>query len=818
MSTKFKIGLVCGGPSRERGISLNSARSVLDHLGNEQTEICPFYVGPYGDFYQISPSQLYSNTPSDFDFKLAQTAKKLDQDTFKAELSQLDMVFPAIHGTFGEDGQLQTLLEDCGVPFAGADSACCQKMFFKHKAAKILRDAGFETIPSQLLTKDAADNADLIANFFETHNLSKAIVKPVAGGSSIGVFFADSADLATKCMGKIFDMGIDDQAIIEPFCEGREFTVIVLQNQSGEPVALVPTEISISYEGGQIFDYRRKYLPTNNTQWHSPPNFDDSIVADIRDQAEQIFSLFDMKDFARLDGWLLDDGRLVFTDLNPISGMEQNSFIFQQTSRIGLTHSEALHYIADGVCRRAHIDRPTIPAKIQNSKKTVHVLFGGGTAERQVSVMSGTNIWLKLRQSDDYDPAPYFLDPNGDVWAIPYTYALNHTVEEIQDNCLTAPTQAPRLAALSSDIRDRLGLGSPYDPVKNLPQKMSFDDFIKMTKQNDAFLFLGLHGGDGEGGKIQAILEKEDIPFNGSGSMAANLCMDKYKTGEMINAAGNAQIISAPKTVIEMAKFKHCSDSDIAAFWNELTTTHNIDSFIIKPRMDGCSAGIVRLFSGDDLQNYVRLVREESAYIPAGTFPGQPHIIEMAVDHDTDYLLEAFIETDRIHVDGHNLCHEEQSGWLEFTVGVLERGGVYHAMNPSITVAEGTVLSLEEKFQGGTGINITPPPESLVSSQTLNILKNGIETIAARLGIGNYARIDVFFNIKTAQIIVIEANTLPGMTPSTVIYHQALAETPPLTPTMFIETLISSRLNNACQDEKQQQAKQTEDSRQKQRA
>ena len=101
-------------------------------------------------------------------------------------------------------------------------------------------------------------------------------------------------------------------------------------------------------------------------------------------------------------------------------------------------------------------------------------------------------------------------------------------------------------------------------------------------------------------------------------------------------------------------------------------------------------------------------------------------------------------------------------------------------MNPSITIAEGAILSLEEKFQGGTGINLTPPPEEILSSSATGKIKRLVEKAAQALGIQNYARLDVFFNRLTEKMILIEANTLPGLTPSTVIYHQGLAEEPRL--------------------------------------
>ena len=116
----LKIGLICGGPSLERGISLNSARSCCDHLQSETIEIVPFYLDQKKQAFKISRSQLYSNTPSDFDFKLASTAKKLSRANFLKELKKCDLAFPVIHGPFGEDGQIQKILEDANIPFIGA--------------------------------------------------------------------------------------------------------------------------------------------------------------------------------------------------------------------------------------------------------------------------------------------------------------------------------------------------------------------------------------------------------------------------------------------------------------------------------------------------------------------------------------------------------------------------------------------------------------------------------------------------------------------------------------------------------------------------
>src|SRR5690606_23227721 len=97
-------------------------------------------------------------------------------------------------------------------------------------------------------------------------------------------------------------------------------------------------------------------------------------------------------------------------DFNPISGMEQNSFLFMQAAQIGMSHRDLLQFILKNVCQRYGIPFEKEITQSNASKKVINVLFGGRTAERQVSIMSGTNVWLKLRNSKKYKSVPHLLD------------------------------------------------------------------------------------------------------------------------------------------------------------------------------------------------------------------------------------------------------------------------------------------------------------------------------------------------------------------------------------------------------------------------
>ncbi len=790
-SAKFKLGLLCGGPSLERGISLNSARSVMDHLQSDEIEIYPIYFDYKKRAYQVSKNQLYSNTPSDFDFKLRGSSNYLNEKKLIELLKFLDITFPVMHGSFGEDGKIQDFLEKNNIPFIGTNATSCKKYFDKFKANNFIKEHGFFTLPSEVLKIYHNDHKEIIENFFEKNKIKRAVVKPASGGSSIGVFSVSSPEEALYKVKLLFSKRMDTRVVIEPFAQGIEFTMIIMENRFGLPVSLLPTEIETNYKENQIFDFRKKYLPTRQVTWHCPPRFSKEVIENIRIQGEQLFSLFKMNDFARFDGWVLDDGSIWFCDFNPISGMEQNSFLFQQGSLIGMTHSDVLLHILENACRRHKIKPPRDASKYIKERKNVNILMGGDNSERQVSLMSGTNVWLKLRDSKKYKPQPYLLNKNKDIWKLPYHLCLNHTVEEIEDNCNKYEKNKKKIEELKKDTRIKLGL-----PIDNKnkneffdPIKMNFNSFLEESD----FIFIALHGGDGENGNLQNILDRYNINFNGPGEKVSRLCINKWATARFIDRIKIKGISSIPGKLIETKHILNFSDSYLRNFWKESKKDLNAKSFIIKPYADGCSSGIVHLYTSDDLINYLNHLRKESTSIPKNTFKNQVNIVEMPTDIAKNLILEKFIETDTLRVKNNKIQHRRKSDWVEITIGVLEKNKKIKALNPSITLIENEILTLEEKFQGGTGVNITPPPKNIISSDITKKTRKKIEELTEKLKIKGYSRIDAFLNIKTGDLLIIEINTLPGLTPSTVFYQQGLSEKNPIFPKELIETLVSNK-------------------------
>ncbi|KAK3020884.1 hypothetical protein RJ639_047196, partial [Escallonia herrerae] len=457
----LRVGVICGGPSAERGISLNSARSVLDHIQGDDLHVSCYYIDSNLDAFAISSAQVYSNTPADFDFKLESLAQGFRSLPDFAEhlAASVDIVFPVIHGRFGEDGGIQELLEKFSIPFVGTRSSECRVAFDKYDASLELSSQGFVTVPSFPMKGSEMDRSGL-SEWFAKNQLNpvsgKVVVKPTRAGSSIGVTVAYGITDSLSKANEIISEGIDDKVIVEIFLEGgSEFTAIVLDVGSGfdcQPVVLLPTEVELqSYDASEkdaIFNYRRKYLPTQQVAYHTPPRFPMDVIDSIRKGASLLFQRFGLRDFARIDGWFLpssactfsllenkfgrtESGAVLFTDINLISGMEQTSFLFQQASKVGFSHSNILRTIIQRAClrfpglasftsvsspkRRRSISQHAEPfTKHQGVPKKAFVIFGGDTSERQVSLMSGTNVWLNLQASDDLEVTPCLLAPSSD--------------------------------------------------------------------------------------------------------------------------------------------------------------------------------------------------------------------------------------------------------------------------------------------------------------------------------------------------------------------------------------------------------------------
>jgi len=417
-------------------------------------------------------------------------------------------------------------------------------------------------------------------------------------------------------------------------------------------------------------------------------------------------------------------------------------------------------------------------------------LLGGITSERQVSLMSGSNVWLKLLNSKLYEPHPYLLtSQNNKLKVLPLSYdiILNHTVEEIIYQHNMKKKYEPE-KSLVSIVRENLGLEE-----ETSGDYISIEEFIENSKSQNAYVFLGLHGGSGEDGRIQKLLEDSKLKFNGSGSQASKICMDKYRTGEIVDSLSLPNLRTARKISISVEELvQEASEEKVHNFWESLTEKLGSSKAVVKPQCDGCSTGVIVLSSEEELKNYVGFLAEKIDTAPPGSFKMHSGQLSIGV-HNKQFLLEEYIEVDKIVISNNKIVYSEPVKWIELTIGVIENGSSYHALNPSITIADSGVLSLEEKFQGGMGVNITPPPECIINSKLIEKLKSYVEKLCEKVNIKDYCRIDVFVNNTSGEIIIIEINTLPALSPSTVLFQQAGKEVPPMNPLKLLEKIISNK-------------------------
>jgi D-alanine--D-alanine ligase len=807
VATPLRVALLLGGPSDERAISLNSARSVADHLEGDGVVIDPIvYFDRRKVAYRIDRKMLYSNTPDDFDFKLSRSAQPLDATALAELLRTADIAFPVMHGTFGEDGTVQRLLEDVGVAYVGSGPDECRVAYDKYLAHVALRAAGLATVPSVLYSTDEPAGSGTDADRAAVQRSATALLKPAAGGSSLGItVIGDGSEQpAGKLLGEICAACLRyGRVVVQPFVRGSEFTTIVVDGPDG-PTALLPVEIEMRRRSSdfEIFSYRHKYLATDDTRYHCPPRRDDAVVGAIRRSAESAFAALGLRDFARIDCWLDEAGEILVSDVNPISGMEQNSFLFIQAAELGMTHADVLRLVLSAACRRQGIAPPVAAwraADAAGGRARIPVLFGGRTAERHVSLLSGTNVWLKLLRSRRFEPVPHLLEDEDAVWELPYGLALRHSVEQIVEGCRSAGADAERRDRHAEDIVRRLGL-EPWQrrATTALPARRSLEESLA----GSTFAFLALHGGAGEDGTLQARLDELGIAYNGSGPEASRLCMDKHATGVRLSGLETEGIHVARKVRLAVGE---AAGSDPVELWVALRSDlGGAEKLMVKPLADGCSTGVVPLTSAAELHHYVDAVASSSPRLDRGRFAelDDDQIVELPVA-PRDLLFEELVVTDDVAVveaDGAagepsrlRWAAERDTGWIEVTVGVLGPEGGMAALPPSLTIARKGVLSLEEKFMGGTGVNITPPPpppDGRVRPQAVVRTQALVSRVAALLGVGGYARIDAFMHRDSGDVIVIEANTLPGLTPSTVLFHQALEASPGLYPRELLERIV----------------------------
>ena len=310
---RLRVGVIFGGRSVEHDVSLVSAKAIISALDPARYDVVPIAVTRAGRFVVAGARALFRDDPAVADlFRLA--AGRVGNGGRTARGRPLDVIFPIIHGTGGEDGSLQGLLTLAGVPFVGAGVLGSAVGMDKAVMKVLFRQAGLPITPHQVAMKsEFAAGPEVVADRLEAALAYPCFIKPANGGSSVGVSKARDRRGLLAALRLAFRY--DRKVLAEHAVDAREIECAVLGNE--RPEASVVGEIVPSRE---FYDYAAKYLDSRSRLMIPAPISEAQSEA-VRDLAVRAFQVLEVEGLARVD-FFLDrvSGALVLNEVNTLPG------------------------------------------------------------------------------------------------------------------------------------------------------------------------------------------------------------------------------------------------------------------------------------------------------------------------------------------------------------------------------------------------------------------------------------------------------------------------------------------------------------------
>jgi D-alanine-D-alanine ligase len=314
-----RIAVILGGRSSENAISVASAASVIDALERSGNDVVAVQIDREGHW------ELGTGT------KAIESGERLPGKEIATTLSDVDVVFPVLHGPFGEDGTVQGLLELAGVPYVGAgvlaSALCMDKDMFK----SVLRDHGVPV--TENITLRLGDEP---RNPFDY----PVFVKPARLGSSVGITKAHDDEELRRGVALAFEH--DEKVLVERFVSGIEVEVGVLGNQ--RPIASLPGEIVVTHN--EWYDFEAKY-DEGEMDLVVPARITEEQIERAQELAVRAFVASDCEGMARADMFVRDDGEVLVNELNTIPGFTSTSVYARLFEASGIGYSELLQRLAD---------------------------------------------------------------------------------------------------------------------------------------------------------------------------------------------------------------------------------------------------------------------------------------------------------------------------------------------------------------------------------------------------------------------------------------------------------------------------------------
>lgn len=333
---KKKLGLIFGGRSEEHEISIMTARSIAQNINREKYEVSLFPIDKNGKIYSLSEADLSED-------KIFNFAKPLSFGDFAGELTEkIDVVFPLIHGPYGEDGKLQGFLDMLGVPYAGcgltASALCMDKAYCK----LVLDKNDFTVLPYMAFFKEEYDkNSEELTEEILSKLKFPIFVKPANLGSSVGISKAhDEKELKSAIE---LALKFDRHIIVEQGIDARELECGVLGNYTLE--ATVVGEVVPSKE---FYDYEAKYSESAISDIIIPAEISDKDAEYIRNEAKRACTLLGVKGLSRVD-FLMDksNGKIYLSEINTMPGFTKFSMYPSLAAKIGYTYDMLVDKLID---------------------------------------------------------------------------------------------------------------------------------------------------------------------------------------------------------------------------------------------------------------------------------------------------------------------------------------------------------------------------------------------------------------------------------------------------------------------------------------
>ncbi|WP_077960801.1 D-alanine--D-alanine ligase family protein [Ensifer adhaerens] len=342
MTRKLRIAVLFGGRSAEHEVSLMSARNVVGALDRARYEIVPIGITKDGRWLlvDLEDGALPQAIPASGTQVALIPGGKGQAVTIAADgrqglLPAIDLIFPVLHGPFGEDGTVQGYAETADVAYVGCGVAASAAAMDKALAKRLLVAEGIPVARAIAVHEGDAQPAEAL---LETLGLP-LFVKPARQGSSVGVSRVNSLDALQAALDEAFRH--DDKVLIEEFVRAREIECSVLEDAEGRLTVSRPGEI-IPAESHGFYSYDAKYVDAGGAIVQAPADLSDEVITAAKEMAARAFRALACAGMARVDFFLRADGSLIINEINTIPGFTNISMYAKALAADGIAYEQVV--------------------------------------------------------------------------------------------------------------------------------------------------------------------------------------------------------------------------------------------------------------------------------------------------------------------------------------------------------------------------------------------------------------------------------------------------------------------------------------------